>query len=759
MKLLQENPKNLAVIGKPIRRVVGRKKVTGGLRYTAEINPADLLYAFPITSTVAAGSIRSIDASKAEALEGVVKVYTHENMTDIGEVGLYGLAGRGGTEFAPLQSAEIRYDQQLIGVVVARTIEAGEQGALLVTPTYAPAAAHSDLKAREATPVQSEERGDLEAGRRAGEVEVEIELHQPMHFHNPIEPVATVAVWNGPQLTVYEPSQGITSLQTYLGRALKMPVENIRVLSEYIGGGFGVKGTAWHHTPITALIAKELGQPVKMLPSRENQYGIIGNRPESIQHIKVSAKRDGTMTAYEMTARASTSLSDTYISPALVHGHLMINACPNAAASQSVVRYNTNTPVPMRSPGEAEAHYAHSVAVDVLADKLGLDPLTVHERNYAEINHQSGNPWSAKHLREAWTAAAAAIDWDQRKVKPRQVTDADGMLVGYGMSIGAYPGYQSIANAKVRLLPDGTAMVMCGSQSLGQGNYTVMAQACAETLGIAPTNVSVSLGDTDLPRAQLTGGSRSASAVTAGVMKAAEDAKRVLFELAALPLADTVVKGMKPDELEYVNNQVRSKKDPSKVVDLQTVLDKSSQQYVEGFGVWGGKEMTSYEMSRLMTGNDFLLGPTIAGRDSYSYVATFARVKVNPRTGMYQIDKITSGYDCGQVMNPKLAESQCKGGIIFAIGHACSEETAFDPVSARIVNGNLADYHIAVNADVPDIEIIFVNKPDLHVHPQGMKGVGEVAGTGAAAAVLNALYNATGKRVTELPAYPEKLIG
>lgn len=756
MQILNKNTEEFTAIGKPIRRVVGRKKVTGGLKYTAEIQAENALYAVPILSTVAAGSITRMNDREVASIPGVVKVYTHQNFAEIGEVSLYGLVGRGGSEFRVLQSPEIRYDGQIIGVVVAETLEAAKQAKHEFVATYDVADASTTLEGKEGTEAMSHERGDLEKGFREGDVEIDVKLHQPMHHHNPIEPPATLAVWNGEQLTVYEPSQGVTSLQTYLGRALKMPVENIRVVSEYIGGGFGVKGVAWYHTPLTAIIAKDLDRPIKMLPSREDMYGVYGNRPESEQHIRVAAKRDGTMTAYEMTSKASTSVTDNYLYPAMMEGHLMINGCPNAKAGINLVKYNTNTPIPMRSPGEAESHFAHSVAIDMLADKLGMDPLKVHDINYAETDLHAEVPWSSKHLREAWTAAAEKIGWNKRQLKPGAVRDGD-YYVGMGMSIGAYPGYQSIAQAKVRIHDDGRVDVLCGSQSLGQGNYTVMAQAAAEVLSIDPADITVHLGDTDLPKAQLTGGSRSAAAVTGGVMASARHAVELLQNFAAQDRASPFF-GKKPDQIVVGGGQISVKDEPNTGIAITEFLGKVRQEYIEGFGEWGGKEETPYYKSRLMTGNDFILGPVIDGKSSYSYIATFAEVKVHRLTGMYQITKIVSGYDCGRIMNPKLAESQCKGGIVFAIGHACSEETALDPVSHRIVNGNIADYHIPVQADVPDIDIIFVNKPDTHVHPVGMRGVGEVAGTGAAAAILNAMYNATGKRVARLPAYPEDLV-
>ena len=754
--LLRE-PLGTTVIGKPQPRVVGRDKVTGGVRYSAEIAVDNPLFAFPVTSKVAAGRVTAMQARQTEALPGVVKVYTHDNLPELGEVALYGLAGRAGSEYRVMQSDEIRYDGQMVAVIVAETIEAGEQGVYALEAEFSSADASATLDAGEGEQIMSDARGDLEAGRREGEVSVEVTLHQPVHHHNPMEPPATTAVWNGPQLTVYEPSQGVTALQTFLGRALKMPVENIRVVADYIGGGFGVKGTAWFHTPVAALIARDLERPVKMLPSREDMYGVYGNRPASEQTVRVSAKRDGTMTAYEMTSKASTSITDNYVAGAMVSGHLMINACPNASALINLVRYNTNTPVPMRSPGEAESHFAHSVAVDVLAAELGMDPLAVHEANYAETDLHAGVQWSAKHLREAWTAAADRFGWDKRKATPGAVRDGD-YYVGMGMSVGAYPGYQSVAMAKVRYRDDGRVEVLCGSQSLGQGNYTIMAQAAAEVLGIDAAEVRVSLGDTDLPRAQLSGGSRSSSAVTAGVMNAANNLHQTFCDLAANDPASPL-KSHSADALSVEGRRIFVTGDPDTGIPLEELLAKVHQEYVEGYGEWGGKELSPYKMSRLVTGHDFLLGPVIGGRSSYSFVATFAEVRVHRLTGMYQISRIVSGYDCGRVINPKLAESQCKGGIIFAVGMACSEETAFDPVSARIVNGSIADYHVPVNADVPDIEVLFVNEPDDYVHPVGVKGIGEVAGTGAAAAITNAMYNATGVRVTQLPAYPEQFVG
>ena len=751
------------VIGQPVSRVVGRQKVTGAARYTSEIRVPNLAYGTLVTSTIPAGQVKNIDTTEAESLPGVVKVFTHRNFPKTGDVGLYGLVGRGGSTFSPLQTADIRYSNQIVAVVVAETLEIAEYAAALVSVAYEASSAKSDLSRHleDGKEFLQKERGNVEQGLQQGGVRLDVTYHAPMMFHNPLEPPATVAVWNGigrnsPQLTLYEPTQSVKALQAYLGHALRMPTEDIRVLSEYVGGGFGVKGTAWFHTPITALVARELGRPVKLLPSREQMYGIWGHRPRCQQQVRLAATPEGLLTAYEVTTHADTSVTDRFGYRAAVESPLMINRSPNARATLRLVPLNFNTPTPMRAPGECEAHLSHSLAMDELAVQLGKDPLEIHEINYADKNYQANVPWTSKELRQCWQRAAERFGWSERNPEPGSMRDGD-QRVGWGMSVGAYPVYISPSTAKVRVKRNNQVEVLVCTQSIGTGNYTIIAQTAAEVLGMEVKDVTVSLGDSDLPPGPLTGGARTAASVLPSVKQAAEEAASVLIDMATAS-PDSPFHQTAPESLLVSGGYVRSSDESKGQETVTQVLDRGKMRYIEGYGEYLPPSAKPSLRNRMIVGAEGTVGPEINERSAYSYNATFVEVKVNPRTGMYQITRVVAAYDAGRILNPKTATSQCKGGIIMGIGYACSEETAIDHRMHRIVNNNFADYHVAVQADVPDIDVILLDVDDPHIGPLGVKGIGEVTICGVPAAIANAIHHATGKRIRHFPILPDKLV-
>jgi xanthine dehydrogenase YagR molybdenum-binding subunit len=512
-----------------------------------------------------------------------------------------------------------------------------------------------------------------------------------------MEPHATLAVWNGNHLTVYDSTQGIFGVRKKLSKAFSIPPEQVRVITKFVGGGFGCKGSAWSHVVIAALAAKQLGRPVKVALTRPQMFGMVGGRPLTRQKISAAATKDGTLTALRHESLSTTSRFDDFLEPAaLVSRHQY--KCDNIQTSHRLVRLDIATPTYMRAPGESSGSFALESAVDELAHELGIDPVEFRLRNYAEVDPTDGRPFSSKSLRRCYELGAERFGWRKRSRRP-ELTLRGGKLVGIGMATASYPANFTKASALVRMNPDGTVLVQSGAVDLGTGTYTVMAQVAAEALGVPYERVRFDLGDTAMPESPRSGGSTTAASVASAVEAACRNLRQKLDGTRA-PLAAPV---------EAVG-QVAPSEDRKK-----------------------------YSL--------------------HSFGAQFAEVEVDPDLGMVRVVRLVGAFAAGRILNARLARSQFMGGMVWGIGMALHEDAVYDEKLGRIMTRDLADYHVPSHKDVMVIDPVFlpVEKDEI-VDPAGVKGIGEIGITGAAAAIANAVFDATGKRVRSLPITPDKLL-
>ena len=747
-------------VGAPLDRVDGRLKVTGGARYSADMPVADAAYAVLIMSTVARGKIVGIDASEAEALPGVLRVITPANALHLPG------AAEMQAEPAPLkkpvqtnakktptdlklsllQNADVLYQNQPIGVVVADTFERATYAASLVKYTYDSQPPRTEIDAERKnmfapTPNPSRpadsSRGSLQEGLTAASSKISVDYITPVENHNPMEPHATLAVWESGRLTVYDATQGVFGTRKSLAKVFSLPDDNVRVVSHFLGGGFGCKGSAWSHVPLAAMAAKMTGRPVKLVLSRRQMYGPVGYRSRTEQSLQLGAVKDGTLSAVRHDSLSQTSSFDEFLEPA-ASGTRMLYAVPNEETTQRLVRLDAGTPTYMRAPGEASGSFGIESAMDELSYALGMDPVALRLKNYAESNPEDGKPWSSKSLRECYAVGSQKFHWAERTPAPRSMTTADGKLRGFGMATASYPANQQASSAFAQIFQNGTGYSKAGTQDLGTGTYTVMTQTAADALGLPPEKVRFELGDTLMPETPGSGGSWTAAS-TGSAVRAAGLAVRA--KAIALAVADTAspLSGLTADSIDVKDGRLFSVADPIKGETYTALLTRQ-----------GLKSLDANAESK--PGDD---------RKNYalhSFGAVFVEVHVDPDLGEIRVARVVGAYGAGNILNAKTANSQLRGGVIFGIGMALLEETITDRRTGRVMNADLAEYHIPVNADVPDIDITFVPETDPYVNPLGVKGIGEIGITGVVAAIANAVYHATGKRVRDLPVTLDKVI-
>ena len=511
-------------------------------------------------------------------------------------------------------------------------------------------------------------------------------------------------------------------------------MDNVRVQCPYTGGGFGSKGTLWSHGPLAAMAAKAVGKPVKIALGREQMFGTVGARPSTVNHIKLGATADGKLVGIEQDVVMNGSLIGEFVERSSGVARMLYDT-PALRISERLVEQNLGMSTYQRAPGEAPGTAVLEIAMDELAERLKMDPLQLRLVNYAEKDPSRDRPWTSKHLREAYSQAADRFGWSKRNPQPGMMREGN-KLIGYGMGTATYPANRSAAQAVVRILPGGRAFVGCGTQDLGTGMYTMMAQTCADGLGLDPSMVEVKLGDSMLPKAPVSGGSQSTASVMPAVKDAAMQAKLKLGELAIAQQASPLY-GLKSGELEAKGGSLVHKSGKSDT--FAAILERAGNQPVEATGsAEPGQDRDSYT--------------------SQSFGAVFAEVAVDVDTHMVQVRRVVATYDIGTLLNDKTGINQLQGGIVWGVGFALTEETVIDPVYGRTVNESLAEYHVPVNADIGTLDVTCLNIPDTKFNPLGARGIGEIGITGAAAAVANAIYNATGKRVRDYPITPDKLM-
>jgi xanthine dehydrogenase YagR molybdenum-binding subunit len=769
-------------IGKPIDRVDGKLKVTGAATYAAEFPIKNLAYGVSITSTITKGRIKSIDTRQALKMPGVIGIMTSENSMQ-----LHYPAGSdpGNGKFAekdllPLQNDRVFYGGQHIAVVVAETFEQAEQAAALVKVEYDQQPALMVLEKNIATAYKPAsglggaetqvKRGDVEAALQSTAIKTDETYTTPVYHHNAMEPHATIAQWDGDKLTVYDATQSVMGVKGLLTSILGIPAEKVQVYALYIGGGFGSKGFTWANTLLAPMAAKQFNRPVKLVLSRQQAFSTAGRRTQTIQKIALAADQNGKLSAIKHATTSETSFVDEFVETAGV-ATSMIYSCPNVDVSHQLVRLNRGTPCPTRAPGEAPGTYALEVAMDELAYKLKIDPLQLRLINHADMEEHKKKQFSEKSLKECYERGAEAIGWKNRKAEPGTLKEGN-YLVGYGMATATYPANRSASTAKATLFADGHAEILCGTQDIGTGTYTVMTQVAADAFALPVEKVKVKLGDSSYPKGAQSGGSQVSASVGPPIRAAALGAISKLINLA---IADTAspLHGHKEEDITPDNGRIHLKSDADKGETYTQILNRKGLDKLEARAKTnvstrqqgpptpappGSPEAKAEEESK---NNKAVQEDEKMDRKDYafhSFGAQFAKVLVDPDLGMVKVGKIVSVMDIGTVMNLKTATNQIMGGIIFGIGMALMENTQYDPNNGRVVTRDLAQYLVPVHADIPEIEVQFINKPDPYISPIGARGIGEIGITGITAAIANAIYNATGKRVRDLPITPDKLI-
>ena len=732
-------------IGDPVSRLDGRAKVTGGAKYAAEFAAPHLAQAVLLTSTIASGSIQRMDVGAAEAAPGVLKVLTPFNAMKLPNAGKSAVHPPAGRVLTILQDTLVHYNNQPIGLVVAETLNQALFAASLIQVKYRATAADFDFEAGFAGARPGAHGkdpadvgiGDFEQGKAAAEVLVEAVYTTPMQNHNPMETHATLAEWDGEKLTVHDATQYVSGVKQTLARTFGLPDDNVRVLCPFTGGGFGSKGSTWSHVVLSAMAAKAVNRPVRLSLERPQMFGPVGGRPQTHQHIVLGAKRDGTLTTVRHDVYSHTSTIEDFAEPSS-NSTRMLYASPHILTSQKLVSLNVGTPTFQRAPGEATGTFALEIAMDELAEKLGLDPIALRLKNYAEIDPTNRKPFSSKHLRECYQQAATRFGWDRRVAKPRS-TQQGHEWVGLGMATATYTANRSAATAMVRFEPNGRVTVASGSQDLGTGTYTIMAQVAAATLELPIEIFDAKLGDSDLPKAPVSGGSQSAASVTPAVQAAAEQARLKLLT-AVVTDASTPFHAAQPEDLELKGGMIVLKSAPKgKSIDYKDYVGKLAGAPISATAS-AQPEQDSEQFS------------------NHSFGAVFAEVAVDQTLGMPHVRRITGVYDVGTLLNDKTGTSQLIGGIVWGVSLALHESTHIDTRTGRPVNNNLAEYHVPVNADIGVIDVSVLNIPDKKFNPLGARGIGEIGITGVAAAIANAIYNATGKRLREAPMTPDKLL-
>ncbi len=742
-------------VGKPLDRKDGRLKVTGEAKYTSDMPAAGLTYAALAGSEIAKGHLRELDTKAAEAVPGVLAVLTHHMMPRLSESPvLISQSGQGspqgaaGQTFLPMQGTVIHYSGQPIALVVAETSEAAFYAASLVKAEYAKETPQADFEAarnQTFSPVNGwpepaeTQRGDVSAGMAGAAARVEEVYETALQHHVAMEPHGTVAEWNGDTLTLYEPSTWVQGVSKTVGAWFGMPPENVQVIQKFVGGSFGSKGPTWPHVALAAAAARHVKRPVKLVLTRQQTFWSNGYRPHLRHSVGLGAAAGGTLTAVKHDAVAHTAPFDDRIVAPVTKTTPKVYACPNVAMTYQMAHVNLSGPFTMRGPGETPGLFALECAMDELAYALQMDPVALRLKNYAETDPESGKPWSSKSLRQCYAQGAARFGWDKRDPKPGAMRTDDGKHLGCGMATMMYDAKSAPTAASARMSPDGSVVVQSATADPGTGPYTIMPQIAADALGVSAALVRMELGNSKLPKAPIAAGSQTSASVGSAVQAAAKSLRGRLLSF-AFSDPSSPLHGLTEAQIKVDAGRAYSRSNPNLAQTYADILSRHAPYGLEA-AAEVGPEMAAKEFSL------------------YSFGAHFAEVQVDPDFGEVRVTRYVGAFGAGRILNVKTAHSQLLGGVVWGIGMALHEETHLDKTLGRIVNPDLSEYHIPVNADIPaDMDLFFVDEEDAHVNPLGVKGIGEIGTIGAAAAIANAVYHATGKRIRTLPITPDKLL-
>ncbi len=735
--------KESKVIGVATPRIDGPLKVSGAAMYASDHHFPGMVYAWPVCATIASGKVTGLDTAAAEKMTGVVAVYHRGNIGKLYRVPpATGFSMIIDEKRPPFEDDVIRYYGQYVAVVVAQTMEQAHAAAESVKVTYEkekPVMGGKLLESKLTTdkPEEKSKRGDTAAALKAAKIKVDQVYTMQVETHNPIELHASVAVYDGKKYTLYETSQAVVNHRDVMAAMLGVPPEDVQVITRFLGSGFGGKLWPWPHGILAAACARNLKRPVKLVVSRQMMFQNVGHRPAIDQRIQLAADADGKLTAVQHDYVNHTSILDDHdegcgeITP-------FIYSTPNLLVTGGLVRRNVGNPTAMRGPGAVPGLYALESAMNELAMQLKMDPVQLRLKNEPAMDESLGIPFSSRHMKECLTVGAEKFGWSRRTPEVGSMK-RDGLTLGSGVAACSWLAARSETEATVELLQDGRARVTCGTQDIGGGTYTAIAQVVSHETGLPLKKIDVVLGDSALPPGPISGGSWVTASITPASLQAAQNAGKTLL-LAAVKSDGSPFKDKKPDDLEFVDGMVRLKGQTQGAIPMEEILRIAKTNAVSGKGksegTLGGKPKLSF----------------------HSYGAQFAEVTWQPEIARLRVSRVVTVIDAGRMLNPPAARNQIEGAVMMGVGMALFEETMYDPRTGAPINNNLADYVVAVNADTPDIDVTFLDYPDYELNALGARGVGEIGLAGIAAAITGAVYHATGVHVRDLPVRIEDLL-
>lgn len=723
-------------------RIDGPLKVSGAAMYTSDYHFPGMLYAVPVCSTIAKGRIASLNSSMAEAMPGVKAVYHRGSIGPLfRSAPAAGLSARLDERRPPFEDDVIRYYGQYVAVVVAQTFEQAEAAASAIKVTY------SKEKPDVRTYLDTDEKRSIDSFRgtpdeafASGPIKLDENYGTPVETHNPIELHASVAVWDGQSFTLYETSQAVVNHRDVLAQMLGVPEENVRVISHFLGSGFGGKLWPWPHSLLAAAASRNLNRPVKLVISRQMMFQNVGHRPRTQQRVRLSSTVEGKLTSLQHDYLNHTSILDDY-KENCGEATAYLYDTPNLRITSGLARRNVGTPTSMRGPGAVPGLFATESAMDELAIKLAMDPMELRLLNEPEKDESNGLPFSSRHLSECLTLGARKFGWSQRTPQVGSMKK-DGLTLGWGMASCSWIAERAPAEATVDIRSDGTARVSCGTQDIGTGTYTILAQIVGEKTGLPLEKIDVVLGDTALPPGPISGGSWATASVIPAVSEAAQKAIRLVLA-AATKDKESPFAGHEPDALNFENGRVYLKENGRETgVAFQDILKQSNINVASGRGKSGGT-LDSTAPRKYST---------------HSFGAHFAEVTWQPEIARLRVNRVVTVIDAGRILNGRPARNQIEGSVVMGVGMAFFEKTTYDQRHGTPTNSNLADYIVATHADAPEIDVTFLDYPDTVLNEFGARGIGEIGHAGIAAALTSAVYHATGVRVRELPIHIEDLL-
>jgi xanthine dehydrogenase YagR molybdenum-binding subunit len=740
-------------IGRDTPRVDGPLKVTGTAQYASDFHFPGLLYGVPVEATIANGKITKLDTAAAEKMSGVRAILHRQNIGKIFRSTLgQGMNGICIERRPPFNDDVVRYYGQYVALAVADSFESAKAAADAVAVTYAKEKPNVDLKLTAeddpnevmtsygpAKRLQSE-RGDATGAFASAPVKLDQTYVTPAETHVPIELQGTTAMWDGDKLTIYEESQGVFNMRSVLAQMFGLPKENVRVITKFVGSGFGSKLWPWTHCPLAVAAARQVGKPVKLVLSRKMTFQSAGHRPRTQQRVRLGATPEGKLVSLEHDYVCHRSMLEEY-QENCGEATAFHYSVPNLRVHFGWARRNIGSPSDMRGPGAVPGLYATESAINELADQLKMDPAQLRILNEPKIDESEGLPFSSRHYIECLQFGAEKFGWSKRNPEVGSMK-RDGLTLGWGVAGAAWIATRDSAAANVELRDDGSARVACGAQDIGTGTYTVLALLTADKTGVPVEKVEVVLGDTELPLGPVSGGSWATASVVPAVFAAADNAINSLLQVATTTPGSPFEK-RKPDDLAFQNGRVFVKADGlGGGVPFGDLLKRANLRLISGSGrsegIFGSKEKPKFSM--------------------HSFGCHFVEVTWQPEIARLRVNRVVTVIDGGRIINPLAGRNQIEGAVVMGIGMAMLEETHYDPQNGAPINGNLADYMVAVNADVPKLEVHFLDYPDLELNAVGARGIGEIGLAGMAAAITSAVYHATGVRVRELPVRIEDLL-